>query len=122
MEPTIVERLSKVEFRQLSADERTEHIQHTLEALRASIPNSGAAAGAFIDRRLYLQELFEWAPTEVAWLWPLHRAGIERSADEIHAAFQEALDNGALSPVQAQYAASSLQVAPQLIGPADDYI
>jgi hypothetical protein len=77
MKPMIVERLSRVEFEQLSADEQDEHVQNSLTALRLSIPQSGAAAGAFIDIRLYVQELAGWAPTKVEALWPLHLAGIE---------------------------------------------
>jgi hypothetical protein len=57
MKPTTVERLSRVEFEQLSADEQNEHVEATLRALRLAIPHSGASAGAFIDVRLYLQEL-----------------------------------------------------------------
>ena len=122
MTPTIVEQLSRVEFEQLSADEQSEHVQDTLTALRMSIPQSGAAAGAFIDLRLYVQDLAEWAPTEVETLWPLHRAGIESHADEIHAAFQEGLDSGSLSPAQAQFASASLQASARLIGLADEYL
>src|SRR5262249_24311758 len=61
MTPTTVEQLSRAEFEQLSADERREHVQNTLTALRQCIPKSGAAAGAFIDARLYVQELAGWA-------------------------------------------------------------
>jgi len=39
---TTVERLSKVEFEQLSADEQSEHVQDALAALRKSIPHSAA--------------------------------------------------------------------------------
>jgi len=122
MTPTIVEQLSRVEFEQLSADRQSEHVQDTLTALRMSIPQSGAAAGAFIDVRLYVQDLAEWAPTEVETLWPLHRAGIESHAGEIHAAFHEALDNGSLSPGQAQFARAALQAAARLVDVADEYI
>src|SRR5436190_16777655 len=97
-----VERISRAEFEQLSPDEQSEHVQDTLAALRESIPHHGAAAGAFIDVRLYVQELAEWAPTEVGQQWPLYRARIEDHAGEIHAAFHEALDSGTLSPAQAQ--------------------
>src|SRR5262249_2388231 len=97
MTPTTVEQLSRAEFEQLSADERREHVQNTLTALRQCIPKSGAAAGAFIDARLYVQKLAGWSPAEIEALWPFHRAGIEDRAGEIHAAFQEALDSGSLS-------------------------
>jgi hypothetical protein len=122
MNPTITERLSRVEFEQLSADQRNEHVQDTLTALRLSVPQSGAAAGAFIDIRLYVQELAGWAPTEVETLWPLHRAGIEIHAGEIHAAFQEALGSGSLSPEQAQFAGAALQAEARLVDLADEYI
>jgi hypothetical protein len=122
MKPMIVERLSRVEFEQLSADEQNEHVADTLAALRGSIPHSGAAAGAFIDVRLYLQELLEWAPTEVERLWPFYRAGIESGADEIHAALEEALDSGALSPAHAQFAKNALQAERRLVDLADEYI
>ena len=122
MTPTIVEQLSRVEFEQLSADRQSEHVQDTLTALRMSIPQSGAAAGAFIDVRLYVQDLAEWAPTEVETLWPLHRAGIESHAGEIHAAFQEALDTGSLSPAQSEFARAAVQADGRIIGPADEYL
>jgi hypothetical protein len=64
-----VEPLSRDEFDQLSADEQNEHVQDTLVALRESIPHRGADVGAFIDVRLYVQELVEWAPTDVERLW-----------------------------------------------------
>ena len=83
MEPTTLERLSRVEFEQLSADEQSEHVGAALRALRMSIPHSGASAGAFIDVRLYVQELAGWAPSRVGALWPLHRAGIESKARPI---------------------------------------
>ena len=118
----VVERLSRAEFEQLSADEQNKHVEDTLAALRESIPHRGAAVGAFLDVRLYLQELAEWAPAKVQALWPWYRAEIERNASEIHAAFQEALDSGSLSPAQALYAKNSLQAAQQLIDPADEYI
>ena len=122
MTPMIVEPLSRVEFEQLSADEQNEHVQDALTALRAGIPQSGAAAGEFIDVRLYVQELAEWAPTHVERLWPLHRAGIESHAAEIHAAFQEALDSGSLSPAQAEFARNALQAERRLVDVADEYI
>jgi hypothetical protein len=117
-----VERLSRAEFEQLSADEQNKHVQGTLAALRESIAHRGAAVGAFLDVRVYVQELVEWAPTEVERLWPLYRAGIESNASEIHAAFQEALDSGSLSPAQAQYAKNCLQAARRLVDLADEYI
>jgi hypothetical protein len=118
MTPTTVEPLSRLEFEHLSADEQHEHVQNTLTALRLSIPPSGASAGAFIDNRLYVQELAGWAPTKVEALWPLHSAGIESRADEIHAAFQEALDSGSLSGAQAQFARNHLAAAAR---PSDLY-
>src|SRR5262245_19592085 len=121
MTPT-VEPLSRAEFEQLSADEQDEHVQNTLTALRQSIPQSGAAAGTFIDGRIYLQELAGWAPARVEALWPLHRAGIESRADEIHAAFQEALDSGSLSPEQAQFARHHLVAEARPIDMADEYL
>jgi hypothetical protein len=122
MKPTTVERLSRVEFEQLSADEQSEHVQDTLAALRKSIPHSAADAGAFIDVRLYVQELVGWAPTEVGRLWAFHRAGIESNASEIHAAFQEALDTGSLSPGQAKLAKNSLEAEKRLVDLADEYL
>jgi hypothetical protein len=86
-----VERLSRDEFEQLSPDQRSDHVHNTLTALRQSIPDDAAAVGPFIDVRLYVQELVEWAPTDVERLWPMHRSQIESSAGEIDAAFQEAL-------------------------------
>jgi hypothetical protein len=83
MTPTTMERLTRDEFDQLSADEQDEHVQNALTTLRLSIPQSGAAAGAFIDVRLYVQELAGWAPSRVGALWPLHRAGIESKARPI---------------------------------------
>src|SRR4051812_31523388 len=88
MEPTTVEQLPRVEFEQLSPDEQSKHIDATLTALRTFIPHSGASAGAFIDVRLYLQELAGWAPTKVEQSWLLHRAGIESESAAIQAAFQ----------------------------------
>jgi hypothetical protein len=117
-----VNRLSRTEFEQLSADGRSEHVQDTLTALRTSVPQSGDAAGEFIDVRLYVQELAGWAPNEVESLWPLHRAGIESRAGEIHAALQEALDSGSLSPAQAQYASASLKAETRLVDLADEYL
>ena len=114
MTPTTVERLSRVEFEQLSPVEQNEHVQGTLTALRLSIPQSGADAGAFIDVRLYVQELAGWAPTQIERLWLLHCAGIENRAGEIHAAFQEALDSGSLSPAQAEFARTALQAEARL--------
>jgi hypothetical protein len=122
MKPTTGERLSRAEFEQLSADEQSEHVQDTLAALRKCIPHSAAEAGAFIDVRLYVQELAGWAPTEVERLWPLHRAGIESHASDIHAALQEALDSASLSPAQAQFAKNSLQAERRLVDLADEYI
>jgi hypothetical protein len=114
--------LTRAEFEQLSPAERNEHVQEALTALRRSVPKSGAAAGAFIDARLYVQELAGWAPTEVESLWPLHRAGIESHAGEIHAAFQEALDSGSLSPAQSEFARAAVQADGRIIGPADEYL
>lgn len=117
-----MERLSKAGFEQLSADEQDKHVQDTLAALRESIPHRGAAVGEFLDVRVYVQELVEWAPTEVGRLWPFYRPELERNASEIHAAFQEALDSGSLSPAQAEYAKNCLQAAPRLVELADEYI
>jgi hypothetical protein len=122
MTPTTEEQLSRAEFEQLSADERREHVENALTALRQSIPQSGAAAGAFIDTRLYVQELAGWAPEEIEALWPFHRAGIEDHAGEIHAAFQEALDGGSLSPAQAQFAKQHLVAEARPIDGADEYL
>ena len=121
MKPTTGERLSRVEFEQLSADEQSGHIDATLTALRMSIPHSGASAGAFIDVRLYVQELAGWAPTKVERSWLLHRAGIESESGEIQAAFQQALDSGSLTPSQAQYATNCLGAGRQLYDLADEY-
>ena len=117
-----MERLSRSEFEQLSADEQNEHVQDTLAALRDSVPHSGADAGAFLDVRFYVQELAGWSPAEVQRLWPVYRTEIERHASDIHAAFQEALDSGSLDPAQAQYATNCLQAEGRLIGLADEYI
>lgn len=122
MEPTITERLSRAGFEQLSAAERTAYVQDTLTELRESTPRSGTTAGAFIDLRLHVQELAEWAPTDVAGLWPLHRAGIERNAGEIHASFEQALESGSLSPAQAQFARSALEAERHLVDAADEYL
>ena len=122
MEPTSVVRLSRVEFEQLSADEQSEHVQDTLAALRKAIPHGAADAGAFIDVRLYVQELVGWAPTEVERHRAFHRAGIESNASQIHAAFQEALDNGSLSPEQAQLANNSLEAEKRIVDIADEYV
>ena len=122
MEPTSVVRLSRVEFERLSVDQQNEHVQDTLLALREAIPRTGAAAGAFIDVRLYVQELVGWAPTEVERQWAFHRAGIESNAGAIHAALQEALDNGSLSPEQAQLAKNSLEAEKRLVDIADEYL
>ena len=119
---TTLEQLSRPEFEQLSADERREHVQNTLTALRQGIPQSGATAGAFIDARLYVQELAGWAPAEIEALWPFHRAGIEDRAGDIHAAFQEALDNGSLTPAQAQFAKQHLVAEARPIDGADEYL
>jgi hypothetical protein len=121
MNRTIGERLSRVEFEQLSADEQREHVEATLSALRMSIPHSGAAAGAFIDVRLYLQELAAWAPAQVERSWLFHRAGIESESGEIQAAFQQALDSGSLTPTQAQYARNCLGAGRQLYDLVDEY-
>jgi hypothetical protein len=117
-----VERLSRAEFEQLSADEQNNHVQDTLTALRESIPHHGAAVGAFLDVRFHVQELAEWAPTEVGRLWPFYRPDIERHASEIHAAFREALDSGSLSPPHALYAKNCLIAAERLVNVADEYI
>ena len=109
----VVEQLSRAEFEQLSGEEQSNHVQDALAALRESIPHSRTEAGAFIDLRLYVQELAEWAPTEVQRLWPFHRPAIESNANEIHAAFQAALDSGSLSPPHAQFATNSLQAERQ---------
>jgi hypothetical protein len=55
-------------------------------------------------------------------LWPFHRTDIERQADDIHAAFREALDSGSLSTPHALYAKNSLIAAEQILNPADEYI
>jgi hypothetical protein len=86
-----------------------------------SIPHSGASAGAFIDVRLYLQELAGWAPTRVEGSSLFHRAGIESESGEIQAAFQQALDSGSLTPSQAQYATNCLGAGRQLYDLADEY-
>jgi hypothetical protein len=117
-----VERLSRGEFEQLPADEQSKHVEETLAALRESIPRGGAAVEAFLDVRFHLQELAEWAPAEVQRLWAWYRTDIERHADDIHAAFREALDSGSLSPPHALYAKNSLIAAEQLLNPADEYI
>jgi hypothetical protein len=117
-----VERLSKAEFDQLSADEQNQHVQDTLSGLRASVPHRGADAGAFLDVRLYVQELAGRAPAEVQRLWPWYRIDIERNAGDIHAAFQEALDSGSLSPAQALYAKKCLRAEERLVDLADEYI
>ena len=122
MKPTTVDRLSRVEFEQLSSDEQSEHVDRTISALRMSIPHSGASAGAFIDVRLYLQELAGWAPTKVEQSWLLHRAGIESESGEIQAAFQQALDSGSLTPTQAQYARNCLGAGRQLYDLTDEYV
>jgi hypothetical protein len=122
MTQTTVEQLSRAEFEQLSVDDRREHLQNTLTALRQSLPQNGDAAGTFIDARLYVQELAEWAPAEMEALWPFHRAGIEDRAPEIHAAFQEALDSGSLSPAQAQFAKQHLVAEARPVDGADEYI
>ena len=121
MKPTTADRLSRVEFEQLSSDEQSEHVDRTISALRMSIPHSGASAGAFIDVRLYLQELAGWAPTKVEQSWLLHRAGIESESGEIQAAFQQALDSGTLNPTQAQYARNCVGAGRQLYDLADEY-
>jgi hypothetical protein len=121
MKPTSVQPLSRVEFEQLSADEQSEHVEATLSALRMSVPHSGASAGAFIDVRLYLQELAGWAPTQVEQSWLFHRAGIESESGAIQAAFRQALDSGSLTPTQAQYATKCLGAGRQLYDLADEY-
>ena len=108
MKPTTDERLSRVEFEDLSADGQSEHVEATLTALQLSIPHSGESAGAFIDVRLYVQELAGWAPTKVERSWHIHRAGIESESGEIQAAFQQALDSDSLTPTQAHYARKCL--------------
>ena len=117
-----MELLSSAEFEQLSADDQNNHVQDTLAALRESVPHSGAAVGAFLDVRFHVQELAEWAPAEVEQQWPWYRTEIERNSSDIHAAFQEALDSGSLSPAQALYAKNCLQAAQQLVNLADEYI
>jgi hypothetical protein len=117
-----VERLSRAEFEQLSADEQSNHVEATLVALRESIPDGGAAVGAFLEVRFHVQELAEWAPVEVERQWPWYRTHIERNADDIHAAFREALDGGSLSPEQELYAKNSLVAAEQLVNIADEYL
>jgi hypothetical protein len=117
-----VERLSRGEFEQLPADEQSKHVEETLAALRESIPHGGAAVEAFLDVRFHVQDLAEWAPAEVQRLWPFHRTDIERQADDIHAAFREALDSGSLSTPHALYAKNSLIAAEQILNPADEYI
>lgn len=117
-----MERLSRAEFDQLSADEQSKHVQDTLAALRDSIPHRGADAGAFLDVRFYVQEIAGWAPTEVQRQWPWYRTEIERHASDIHAAFQEALDGGSLDPAAAQYATNCLQAAERLVELADEYV
>jgi hypothetical protein len=121
VEPTTVEPLSRVEFDQLSGEEQSEHVAAALTALRMSIPHSGASAGAFIDVRLYVQELAGWAPAKVEGSWLIHRAGIESESSEIQAAFQQALDSGSLTPTQAQYARKCLGAGRQLYDLADEY-
>jgi len=121
MEQTTEERLSRVEFEQLTADEQRDHVEATLTALRLSIPHSGESAGAFIDVRLYVQELAGWAPAKVERSWLIHRAGIESHRDEIQAAFQQALDSGSLTPTQEQYARACLGAGRQLYDLADEY-
>ena len=118
----VVERLSRAEFEQLSADEQNQHVEETLAALRESIPRGGSAVGAFLDVRFHVQDLAEWAPAVVEGLWPWYRTDIERHADEIHAAFREALDSGSLSPPHALYAKNCLIAAEQLVNLADEYI
>jgi hypothetical protein len=117
-----VERLSRGEFEQLSADEQKKHCEDTLAALRESIPHSGDAVGVFLDVRFHVQDLAEWAPAQVERLWPFYGPAIERHADDIHAAFREALDSGSLSPPHALYAKNSLIAAEQLLNPADEFI
>ena len=122
MEPTIVERLSREDFEQLSATERTRYVQNTLTQLQESIPHSGGDAPAFIDLRFHVQELAGWSPTDVAGLWPLHSPVIERNAGEIHAAFEEALASGSLSTEHAQFAKSCLEAERHLVDVADEYL
>ncbi len=110
------------EFKELSADEQSKHVQYALGALRDSVPHGGAEAGAFLDVRFYVQDLAEWAPADVQRLWPLYRPEIERHSGDIQAAFQEALDSGSLSPAQAGYAKSCLLQEQRLVGVADEYI
>jgi hypothetical protein len=117
-----MERLSRGEFEELPADEQNKHVEEALAALRESIPRDGAAVGAFLDVRFHVQDLAEWAPAEVQRLWAWYRTDIERHADDIHAAFREALDSGSLSPPHALYAKNSLIAAEQLVNPADEYI
>ena len=118
-----MERLSSAEFEELSADEQSKHVQDALGgALRDSIPHGGADAASFLDVRLYVQDLAGWAPADVQRLWPSYRTEIERSAGDIHASFQEALDSGSLSPPQAQYAKSCLLAEQRLVDVADEYI
>jgi hypothetical protein len=117
-----VERLSRGEFERLSADEQNKHVEETLVALRESIPHRGPDVGAFLDVRFHVQELAEWAPTEVEGLWPWYRTDIERHADDIHAAFREALDSGSLNPPHALYAKNCLIAAERLVNVADEYI
>ena len=117
-----MERLSRGEFEQLTANEQTKHVEETLAALRESIPHGGATVEAFLDVRFHVQELAEWKPTEVQRLWAWYRTDIERHADDIHAAFREALDSGSLSPPHALYAKNSLIAAEQILNPADEYI
>lgn len=86
------------------------------------MPHSGADVAAFLDIRLYVQELAGWAPAEVVRLWPWYRTAIERNASDIHAAFREAVDSGSLSPPQAVYAKNCLQAAERLVDLSDEYI
>ena len=117
-----MERLSRAEFEELSAAAQSKHVQDALGALRDSIPHGVADAAAFLDVRLYVQDLAGWAPADVQRLWPSYRTEIERSAGDIHASFQEALDSGSLSPPQAQYAKSCLLAEQRLVDVADEYI
>jgi len=105
-----------------SIDEQSKHVQDALRALRDSIPHGGADAAAFLDARFYVQDLAGWAPANVQRLWPSYRTEIERSAGDIHASFQEALESGSLSPPQAQYAKSCLQAEQRLVDLADEYL
>ena len=89
-------------------------------AAQASVFTLGAAA--FLDVRFYVQDLAGWAPADVQRLWPSYRTEIERCAGDIHAAFQEALDSGSLSPPQAQYAKSCLLAERRLVDVADEYL